>query len=281
MNSKTMFGLFKLLRPVNMVISFLTIAAGAVLSDASAAQWSQILLAGFAGALIVGGGNALNDCLDVEIDRLNRPERPLPSDTITLRQANAAWVATSLVCATMSYLLTPVNLYLAVFWVLALYYYSRVLKRTVLLGNLTIGLLTGTAFLFGAVATGDPSKALVPGIFAFLVNVAREIMKDVEDLEGDRAAGARTLPVRYGPQTALRMASLILVLLVAVTPLPYSLGVYSQTYLWIVLGVDVILLFVVVSWTLDGGRSNLMKLSGILKVAMVGGLIAIFAGSGS
>lgn len=279
MNSETILGLFRLVRPVNMAIAFLTIAAGALLSDSPAGHWAEIVIAGLAGALIVGGGNALNDCFDVEIDRLNRPDRPLPSAALTLREANAAWVALSLVGVTLSYLLTPENLYLAVFWVLALYCYSRALKRSALLGNLTIGLLTGTAFLFGAVATGDPSKALFPGIFAFLVNVAREIVKDVEDLEGDKAAGALTLPVRHGPRSALRMASLMLVLLMAVTPMPYLLGVYTERYLWIVLGVDLILLFVVVSWTMDAHRSNLKKLSGILKLAMVGGVIAIFAGS--
>ena len=277
--ARTMSAIVRLLRPLNMGIVFVTIVAGGVLSDLSAAHWPQILLAAAAGALIAGGGNAINDCFDVEIDRLNRPERPLPSGALALNQANALWVVMSLTGVTMSYLMTPWNLYISVFWVFALYYYSRSLKKTVLAGNVTIGILTGMAFLFGAVVTGNPSTALFPGIFAFLVNVSRELLKDVEDVEGDRQAGAMTLPVRFGKRPALLMATLLLLTLIASTFLPYLLTVYSISYLWIVIGVDAVLLFVILSWWRDESLSNLRRLSGILKLAMVGGLAAIFAGS--
>lgn len=279
MSSSTVSAIIRLLRPVNMGIAFLTIAAGGVLSDLSAVRWPEILLAAAAGALIVGGGNALNDCFDVEIDRLNRPERPLPSGDLSIKQANALWVTLSIVGVTLSYSISPWNLYLSVFWVLALYYYSRVLKKTLLAGNLTIGVLTGTAFLFGAVVTGNAATALFPGLFAFLVNVSRELLKDVEDVEGDRQAGAATLPVRYGTRASLFAAAGAIIALVSATILPYGLNIYSITYLWIVLVVDAALLFVVLSWWRDESLSNLRRLSSILKLAMVVGLVAIFAGS--
>lgn len=279
MNSSVYSAVIRLLRPVNMGIAFLTIAAGGVLSDPSAVHLSAILLAAAAGALIVGGGNAINDCFDIEIDRLNRPGRPLPAAELSIRQATALWLAFSLVGVTLSYLLTSWNLYIAVFWVLALYYYSRTLKRTVLAGNLIIGILTGMAFLFGAVAAGNPSTAFFPGVFAFLVNVTRELLKDVEDIEGDREAGALTLPVRYGTHASVVAASVFVGVLVVATMLPYFLNVYTVTYLGIVLAVDLLLLFVIVSWWKDESRSNLSRLSSILKLAMVGGLAAILAGS--
>ena len=67
-----------------------------------------------------------------------------------------------------------------------LYFYSARLKRTVLIGNLVIGLMTGMAFIYGGVVVGRMERAVVPAIFAFLVNLARELLKDVEDMEGDR-----------------------------------------------------------------------------------------------
>lgn len=279
MSSSSYIAVIRLLRPVNMGIAFLTIAVGGVLSDLSASRWPEIVLAAAAGALIVGGGNAINDCFDIEIDRLNRPLRPLPNGDLSINQAVLLWVALSLIGVTLSYLLTPWNLYISVFWVFALYYYSRTLKRTVLAGNLTIGILTGMAFLFGAIVTGNPSTAIFPGIFAFLVNVTRELLKDVEDVDGDRQAGALTLPVRYGTRRAFAMASVVVVVLVAATLLPYVLSIYAISYLAIVVVVDAALLFVIVSWWKDESRSNLSRLSGILKLAMIGGLVAIFAGS--
>lgn len=279
MSSSSYIAVIRLLRPANMGIAFLTIAVGGVLSDLSASRWPEIVLAAAAGALIVGGGNAINDCFDIEIDRLNRPLRPLPNGDLSINQAVLLWVALSLIGVTLSYLLTPWNLYISVFWVFALYYYSRTLKRTVLAGNLTIGILTGMAFLFGAIVTGNPSTAIFPGIFAFLVNVTRELLKDVEDVDGDRQAGALTLPVRYGTRRAFAMASVVVVVLVAATLLPYVLSIYAISYLAIVVVVDAALLFVIVSWWKDESRSNLSRLSGILKLAMIGGLVAIFAGS--
>ena len=279
MSSSVYSAVVRLLRPMNMGIAFLTIAAGGVLSDFSAARWAEILLAAAAGALIVGGGNAINDCFDIEIDRLNRPERPLPAGELSIRQATVLWMAFSLVGVTLSYMLTPWNLYISVFWVFTLYYYSTILKRTVLAGNLAIGILTGMAFLFGAVVTDNPSTALFPGIFAFLANVTRELLKDVEDIDGDRQAGAMTLPVRHGAHASLVTASVTVGVLVAATLLPYLLNIYTLSYLAIVLVVDALLVFVIASWWKDGSRSNLRRLSGILKLAMVGGLAAIFAGS--
>jgi len=88
------------------------------------------------------------------------------------------------------------------------------IKENVFHRNVLIGSMTGMAFIYGGVVVGRIEHAVVPAIFAFLVNLARELLKDVEDMEGDRRENAVTLPVKYGVTTALilrLLRSLILI----------------------------------------------------------------------
>ena len=58
-----------------------------------------------------------------------------------------------------------------------------------MIGNITVAFLTGLVFIFGGVVVENPSAAIVPAVFAFLINLIREIVKDIEDVEGDNKAG--------------------------------------------------------------------------------------------
>jgi len=279
MSSDTLRGHLGLLRPLNVGIVFLTIAAAAILAGASSAHWPTILFASLAGALIAGGGNAINDYFDLEIDRINKPNRPLPRGAGTRQGAVWLWGVTSGIGLLLSASAGTGTLAIALFWVISLYLYSKTFKRTVLAGNIMVGVITGLAFVYGGVAVGHAERSFFPALFAFLINVARELVKDVEDLEGDAKARARTLPVTYGVRPALVLASLTIFLLVVATFLPYSSGVYSSNYLALVIVVDAALLYVIVSMWKDRSPANLGKLSLILKLDMVGGLVAIFLGS--
>ena len=279
MNSSTLKGYFALLRPFNIGIVFLTIAAAAVLAGARAADWLLVLLASLSGALIAGGGYAINDYFDLEIDRINKPSRPLPGGTVSTRGAWRVWGTTSLIGLLFGATLGMGTLAIALFWVVSLYFYSRIFKRTVLLGNLLVGLVTALAFVYGSLAVGNLERSFFPALFAFLINVARELVKDVEDIEGDARQNAQTLPVKYGAKQGLILASLTIVLLISSTFLPYSSGLYSIEYLAIVGLVNLALVYVVISMWKDRTASNLSKLSRILKLSMVVGLVAIYAGS--
>jgi geranylgeranylglycerol-phosphate geranylgeranyltransferase len=279
MSSDSLKGHLGLLRTLNLGIVFLTIAAAGVLAGASAQNWTTVLLASLAGALIAGGGNAINDYFDREIDRINKPNRPLPAGTATPKGAVLLWAVTSGIGLVLSVFTGYGTLIIALFWVVSLYFYSKVLKRTVLAGNLLVGIMTALAFVYGGLAVGHAERSFFPALFALLINVARELVKDVEDVEGDAKENAGTLPVKYGVKPALVLASLTIFLLVVATFLPYSSGVYSFNYFALVMVVDAVLIYILVSMWRDRSPSNLGKLSFILKLDMVGGLVAIFLGS--
>ncbi len=229
--------------------------------------------------LITGAGNSINDYFDVEIDRINKPERPIPSGNIGLK--NALYFSLALF-AIGTLLATSINLIcgsIALINSLLLIYYASSLKRTALLGNISVGYLTGSTFLFGGAAFFE--KGGINGIFvlfllATLATIAREIVKDIEDIEGDSKDGARTLPIIIGAKKAAYLASLIGFVAVLASPLPYLQSLMSIRYLLIVALAD--MLFIVAVYQILG-KNDPAKSSKMFKMAMAFALISFIAGT--
>jgi geranylgeranylglycerol-phosphate geranylgeranyltransferase len=120
---------------------------------------------------------------------------------------------------------------------------------------------------------------VMPAMFALLINVAREIVKDMEDVEGDRKQHAWTLPVKYGLPPAMWLTSFVIVVLIGTTIGAYLWNIYSSFYLYVVLVVDAILSGVLVILWRDQSPRMLNHLSQALKICMVLGLLAIYFGS--
>ncbi|HTP78762.1 MAG TPA: geranylgeranylglycerol-phosphate geranylgeranyltransferase [Bacteroidota bacterium] len=278
MNSK-LTACIRLVRPLNALMTFASIAAAVVICSRPSLRILPLLLAPITGMLVAGGANAINDYFDIEIDRINRPGRPLPSGALQKRDALGVWAILSVVGISVNLFLNSSALLVALVSAGLLYIYSRFLKRTLLAGNVLVATMTGMAFIYGGVAAGEIRRALIPALFAFLSNLARELVKDVEDTEGDARNKAATLPVAFGADVALRFASVVILLLICATIAAFLAGIYSATFLSVVLVVDLALAFVAVTLWRPPTPRRLRMLSTTLKGAMAGGLLAIYLGS--
>ena len=269
----------RLLRPSNCIIVFLSICVAALLSGGTVAQWIVIAAASCSGALIGAAGMVINDILDIEIDKVNKPERPLANGSVSVDRATLLYMILNAVGLAFGFLLPPTAQYIAIFAVLFLYAYSAVLKRTVLMGNLAVGGMTGLAFLYGGAVVGGMERALLPAVFAFLLNCGREIIKDMEDVEGDRRHGAITLPVKFGMNAGRAAATLFLAALIAAAVYPFAAGLYTWKYFLLVAAFMItVLLYVLYSLWTDDSVPNLHRLSTIIKYDMLVGLLAIYLG---
>ncbi len=270
-------GFFLLSRPVNVAISVLSILVAVTICGWS--TWESVLLACLTGACITVAANAINDVYDLEIDRINRPDRPLPSGVIAPTEAFAFSIFFFLCGVTSSALINRQTLVIALFFSMLLYLYSSTLKRQVLIGNFTVSLATAFAFIYGGAAVGHIENALFPAVFAFLMHFGREIIKDMEDVKGDARDGAQTLPIRYGIRPAQILTTVLLIALIIITQLPFFFNMYGMWYLITVnLGVNTVLLYTVVSMWTKPVRSNFRVLSITLKADMLVGLAAIYIG---
>ncbi len=227
--------------------------------------------------LISGAGNVINDYFDVKIDSINRPERPIPSGRVKLKEA----LYFSYILFGLGILLAiSINLicgFIALLNSLLLILYAKTLKGTPFLGNLSIGYLTGSSFLFGASVFGFEGLEALFLLFllAALAITAREIVKDIEDMEGDKMEGADTLPLRIGAKKASYLAVLIGFLAMFLSPLPYLMSVLGVRYLYLVLLADLGFLAAIYQILV---RNNPTKSSKMFKIAMFFALIAFIAG---
>ena len=273
----TFDALFVLPRPLNCLITALAVYVGAFTAGV---RWpsAPVLLAALSAALIAAAGYISNDLRDVDIDRINRPGRPLPSGRISRRAAAMeAWIFAF--CGLgLAWWLGPLAALAAGAIALCLLAYNLFLKRRAFWGNLLIGALSSAAFPYGALAAGSPGRSWIPAGFALLFHWGREIIKDMEDMEGDRARGARTLPLQWGPERAILLTSAVYSLLIAFTLIPWLLNLYGTAYLLLVLGVDATLLWTVIQLHRGGAGWTRSSRSPLLKAAMFLGLLAIVAG---
>ena len=269
---------FEITRPHNLLVAALTILVGWTLAGAGP-PGLEVVLAALAGTLVAAAGNVVNDYFDSEIDRINKPRRPIPSGRMTRRESFrfACLLALgALVVAVFSG--RPAFACVAV-WCVCLYVYSAHLKTRLLLGNLMVSAVSSSGFVLGAWLAGRPTAALAPTLLTFLFVMGREIVKDVEDLPGDHACGARTLPDRLGERRALAVALGFFILFAVLVPWPYHLQIFGPPYLWIyLLGVVPLLVVAVLLMLRDASPANLWRVSWILKFDMLLGVLGFWLG---
>ncbi len=270
----------ELLRPSNIVILFFGTLLGAFVAIGENAFFQlETYLAGFATILIGGAGNVINDYFDVEIDRINKPKRPLARGVLSRPQAFRYWLILNFVALLISLLLTPLNLLMSLLTIPLLYLYSRYFKRMLFIGNLVISILVSLGFLYGAASTSNVQNVFYPTLFSFLLNLGREMLKDLEDVEGDKALGATTIPIRLGATATLTLTSVIFAIMISTTVVPYWTREYGLAYFLVVmLGTNFPLLYVIVKAWRNPTKENLYRQNTLLKVAMSFGIVSVALG---
>ncbi len=231
------------------------------------------IFVGFSIAFLFGiAGNAINDYFDYESDKINHPERPIPSGKLKPKHA----LNFSIIFFTISFLLSIFLSFIVgyeVFLVVLIALISQIVyekkyKQEKIIGNMIIGTQTALAFIFGGLIV---SKTEITGIIAiavFLSIVGREMVKDIEDIKGDK--DRVTLPMKIGVKKAGIIASILIILAVLISPLPYyPLHQFGWEYLLVVSIADILFIG---SIPLIFKNAKLARKT--LKFAM---LIAIFA----
>lgn len=266
-------------RPINCIITFTTIVTACFICGTIENFW-QIVMAGFSGLLVTAAGNIINDYYDLEADKINHPYRILP-----LGGLGPGFVFKIYIVITIFALISALTLGLIPFMIVVitsslLYFYSSNFKSMPLIGNLVIALLTGLAFIFGSIVVNNPMCGIFPAIFAFLINLMRELIKDIEDIEGDRLFELDTFPIKFGYVMTVNLISIIGVILILVTIIPFLLKIYNLLYFIIIIPfVNTSLIYVIIKLRDRATIYNLRLMSNLLKIDMAIGILAILLGS--
>jgi geranylgeranylglycerol-phosphate geranylgeranyltransferase len=255
----------------NLALSAAGVAIGGVLAQGRFAIPGMLRLAMLSAIGLGAAGNVANDIADQEIDRVNRPGRPLVNGGLSVNVAVivggllggagllAAWLVDMRVFA----------LGLAALAVMLVY--SPLLKRHGIAGNLAVAVVASVPLIYGAMAVGWWRAGLVASGLAAILHFAREIVKDLEDVSGDAALGRRTIPIVFGRETAFLIAAATLVAFVPASFAPFFASWYGRRYAIAVGLIDLgvgILIARLLDRQLTGARAG-------IKAAMLAGLLAL------
>jgi len=222
--------------------------------------------------LFTAAGNALNDYYDRETDKRAHPERPIPSGKLTPHEVVYSSVALFTLAFITSVAVTILSVAIVATSIVVILAYELRLKAEGIVGNLAIAWLTGALFLFGGAAVDRLNIAWILAALAFLATLGREITKDIQDIEGDRAS-RRTLPMRIGERRASYVAAASFFAAVVLSPLPYIQDLLSIWYVPAVAVADGIFIYCALILFQSPGRGQK-----IAKLAMAVALAAFLLG---
>ena len=245
---------------------------------------------------IAGGGNVINDIYDVEIDKINKPNKVLIGKHISEKIANYLFIILNVIGVGIGfYLSNSIGKpgFAAIFIVFSalLYIYSSYLKGMLLVGNLLVSTLVAMSIIVVAIfdllpainAFNQTSQSeifrivLYYSLFAFFINFIREIVKDLQDINGDKKGELNTLPIAIGRKRTIRIVFfLALIMVFGVIHYMYE-NLYSSQlvllyFLFAILGP--LLYFCVKAWDAKT-RNDYTFLSKLLKVIIFLGICSI------
>ncbi|MBQ4408562.1 MAG: geranylgeranylglycerol-phosphate geranylgeranyltransferase [Bacteroidales bacterium] len=250
--------------------------------------------------LVAAGGYIINDYFDMKADRINRPDTQIVGGEVTRGSATNYHLATSIAGCVLGMLVSmrvgfwPLGLIFP-FEMGLLWFYSSAYKGMFLVGNLVVAFLVATLPFLpslyeyrGLIAVDDPAiqaGAFDPTViiywsagmaaFAFLTTMMREIIKDIEDIEGDTEQGCRTMPIVIGITASKIVASILILATIAGVVFAYYNYLGKEFKSGIYLGVAVVLplIFLLVKLIMSSTKAQFHLCSTISKIIMLLGML--------
>ncbi|TYB31886.1 MAG: prenyltransferase [Candidatus Mcinerneyibacterium aminivorans] len=238
-------GFLNLVRPELPFSAGVCVILGEIIALGSLPSFSIMFLGFIYGFFLSGSAMILNDIFDIEVDRVNSPERPLPSGMISSKEAIIfASVITGL--GLLSALLVgslAVILYI-VFWLVG-FLYNWKFKEKGFFGNLFVSISVGFTNVFGGIVVDNPwsSSVLIFGLMIFLFDLSEEIAADTMDVEGDKKRNIKSIPILIGRKKSMYISSSLLFLEVLVSYLPLIFDFFGTSYLILISVTNMIILF--------------------------------------
>ncbi len=272
-------GFYRLGRPINALAGCLAVFVSGYV--AGAPSWLPVILAAAAVLLITVSTNAWNDYIDIEIDRINKPERPLPSGEINPQQALIFFTAGSILSLVVAAFINQQAFYIAIGANLLLYLYSWKLKCTVLWGNAAVATIVALCFIFGGVAAGNIQPTVVLAVTVFFAILAREILKTMADYKGDLHHGCRTITTAWGKQTACKYLIAFLGITSLVMLSAFFIEQYNYLYLlMVILLIYPLFMYIAIKARITVSEKKLERLSLIMKYGFFAWFLAVVLGAG-
>jgi len=283
---------FEIIRPVNDIMGSLTVIIG-IFNTRSGIDPLILVFNLILGVLtyffIAGSGMVINDFYDIEIDKTNRPDRPIPRGSITLKQAKYLFFGYMLIGITISIIHSVIfklgflNIILAVFFGFIGWLYAAWGKKSGFFGNIIVSVSFSIGLIYGAVLNNSAVPSYIYFFFltSFFLLLAREIIKGCEDIEGDKEQGVKTLAIQIGIKkaTLISMISALLAILFFVLPLFTPIINPLLFLISMICGLVIVIFAIILMLKKNLVKKDFSKISLLLKIGAFLGLIAFILAS--
>jgi len=245
---------------------------------------------------LAAAGYIINDIYDIDTDSVNKPDQVIVGKTISEKTANILFISFNVIGVAIGFYLSHLvgkSGFFTLFIIISalLYVYASYLKQVLIIGNIVVSLLVSLSIiivgLFELVPVMTPQNQetqitffkiiLDYAIFAFIINFIREIVKDIEDIDGDYKAGMNTLPIAIGRERASKVVFILLLIpLFAVTYYVVT-NLYKQLFLvgyFLLLVIAPLLYIIIKSYTAET-KKEFRFISKMLKLVMLFGLLSL------
>jgi geranylgeranylglycerol-phosphate geranylgeranyltransferase len=237
--------MLRLFRPELPFAAGVCVVLGEYIAGGSFPGLRELSLGFACGFFLSAAALILNDIFDLEVDRVNTPERPLPAGLVTKTEALGLGALVTLLGLAAGALIGPAALAVCLLLWLIGFLYNWRFKESGLPGNLMVSVSVAATFILGGLAAGRPRDRLVWtfALIAFFIDLGEEIAGDAMDATGDRKRGSRSLAILFGRQVAVRIAAALLLLTIPLSLLPFLLGWLGVSYLVVISLTDLVTLF--------------------------------------
>jgi len=269
-----------LIRPLNVIMSGFSIFIASEVIGPDLDKRLVLLLSVIV-MLFTSGANALNDALDLKIDLINRPLRPIPSGKVNIKTAFLLsfifFIFASLLCLQLNKNAEFIGIFIAM-PIMTLY--TTYFKNKPLIGNFSVAFILSLSFIFCGAAFNSINPMIIPTLLCFGLSFLRELVKDMADIEGDKSSGLSTFPIYSGFENSIKLVIIISFLIGLGSFIPFLNSTYNLWYLFfLILGVEIPILFIVFLMLKKPSIKSAEKSAKVLKFSTFMGLIAIYTGT--
>ena len=274
-------GLLTLIRPINSIMIGFAVLVGIMITNPSLV-FSEFSFVGFLiGFFISSYSMVINDIYDIDIDKINRPDRPLPSGRVTLNEAKLfsvflLFIGISLsIISIIRYDSSILIFFITIFFSFISWLYSYGLKKRGLIGNFIVAISMTIPFIFGGIIINGFTNVLLLSFstIAFLSGLGREIVKTICDVKGDKSKHVNTVSITLGVSNAAKLGGFLIICAVLVSIIPFVLGSVDPIYFIFLILPNSLMLYSSLKIIFDHSESSAYRIKNLLLMGMLLGLL--------
>lgn len=275
-----LIALLSLIRPINSFMIGLAVVVGIAIGSPDM-LFSRLTIYGFiTGFSISSYSMIINDIYDIEIDKVNQPERPLAKQIISINSALSLSLILLLIGLTSSLIISYSNIIITAIFSFLSWFYNIWGKKQGIIGNSIVASSMSIPFIFGGIMTGNVSLLVWSiSLIAFLSGMGREIIKTIADVEGDKIKGIKSVSIQFGPRNAMLVACGFIIISILISFIPVYLNLIQIYYIPLLILTDLILIYSVFLLSKNYSKSESLKVKKYILYAMLFGLITFLANS--